>query len=158
MTGLVQRGGGVNHSRSRGVTLLELLVVLLLIGLVSAIVIPRVAGGPTEAELRSSTRQLAAGLRLARSTAVTERRPVVLEIDMEHRLFRLEHEPRSYSLPTGIELSLYTARQDIVTEKVGGIRFFPDGGSNGGRITVAAGEHQYRVDVDWLTGRVSISD
>jgi general secretion pathway protein H len=36
------------------------------------------------------------------------------------------------------------------------VRFFPDGGSNGGRITLAAGDRKYDVDVDWLTGRVAI--
>ena len=29
---------------------------------------------------------------------------------------------------------------------------------NGGRITLAAGERKYEVDVDWLTGRVAILD
>jgi general secretion pathway protein H len=43
-----------------------------------------------------------------------------------------------------------------VNERQGAIRFFPDGGSNGGRVTVASGERKYEVDVDWLTGRVAI--
>ena len=38
------------------------------------------------------------------------------------------------------------------------IRFYSDGSSTGGRITVASGERKYLVDVDWLTGRVSIGD
>ena len=45
-----------------------------------------------------------------------------------------------------------------MSERQGSIRFFPDGGSNGGRITVASGERKYEVDVDWLTGRVAILD
>jgi general secretion pathway protein H len=55
-------------------------------------------------------------------------------------------------------LKLFTAQKDLVDEKVGSIRFFPDGGSNGGRITVASGERKFEVDVDWLTGRVAILD
>ena len=38
------------------------------------------------------------------------------------------------------------------------LRFVPDGGSNGGRITVASGARKFDVDVDWLTGRVAILD
>ncbi len=38
------------------------------------------------------------------------------------------------------------------------IRFYPDGSSTGGRNTGSSGEGKYLVDVDWLTGRVSIAD
>ena len=57
-----------------------------------------------------------------------------------------------------IEVKLFTAQSDLVNDKVGAIRFFPDGGSNGGRVTLAVGERKYDVDVDWLTGRVAILD
>ena len=49
------------------------------------------------------------------------------------------------------------AQYMISDDKVGAIRFYPDGSSTGGRITVASGERKYLVDVDWLTGRVSIA-
>ena len=65
-------------------------------------------------------------------------------------------DERSHRLPEKIDLKLYTAQRDLLNEKVGTIRFFPDGGSNGGRITLVAGERKYDVDVDWLTGRVAI--
>ena len=55
-------------------------------------------------------------------------------------------------------MKLFTAQSDLVSDKIGAIRFFPDGGSNGGRVTVFAGERKYEVDVDWLTGRVAILD
>jgi general secretion pathway protein H len=38
------------------------------------------------------------------------------------------------------------------------IRFFPDGTSTGGRLTLALGERQEHVVVDWLTGAVSITE
>jgi len=59
-------------------------------------------------------------------------------------------------LPPRVELALFTAQNDIVNENTGAIRFYPDGGSNGGRITVGAGARKYEVDVDWLTGRIAI--
>ena len=57
-----------------------------------------------------------------------------------------------------MELKLFTAQKDLVDDKVGSIRFYPDGGSNGGRITLGSGDRKYEVDVDWLTGRVAILD
>jgi general secretion pathway protein H len=41
-------------------------------------------------------------------------------------------------------------------EAAGSIRFFPDGSSTGGRVMIAAGNEKLSVDVNWLTGRVSI--
>jgi general secretion pathway protein H len=65
-------------------------------------------------------------------------------------------DPRVHALPPGIELKLFTAQRDLVSDQVGTVRFYPDGGSNGGRITLAAGERKFDVDVDWLTGRVAV--
>ncbi len=61
-----------------------------------------------------------------------------------------------HKLARQLELKLFTAQRDLVNDNVGAIRFFADGGSNGGRITLAAGERKFNVDVDWLTGRVAI--
>jgi len=149
------RGGALR--RARGVTLLELLIVLVIIALVSAVAIP-VFTGTSNAEMKSAARQLASGLRLARSQALTQRRETFLVIDLAGRRFKVDHEAREYPLPRNVELKLFTAQRDLIDEKTGSIRFFPDGGSNGGRITLAAGDRKYEVDVDWLTGRVAILD
>ena len=145
-----------NSTHANGVTLLELLIVLALLALVAGMVLPTFGNGVSTSELKSAARQLAAGLRIARSEAVAEKRETFLTLDIEGRRFKIDREPREYPLPSRIGLKLFTAQNDIVNEKVGAIRFFPDGGSNGGRITVAAGERKYEVDVDWLTGRVAI--
>lgn len=141
----------------RGLTLLELLIVLAIIAIVTAVVIP-VVNGVSNAEMRSAARQLASGLRLARSEAVAQRRETFLVIDLAGRRFKVDRDAREYALPRNVELKLFTAQKDLVDEKVGSIRFYPDGGSNGGRITLGAGERKFEVDVDWLTGRVAILD
>jgi general secretion pathway protein H len=145
-------------ARVRGVTLLELLVVLSIMGLVAALVIPSFGSGPSTTELKSAARQMAAALRLARSEALATRREHFVLLDLERRAFRVDNEAREIALPRDAELKLFTAQSDLVSDKAGSIRFFPDGGSNGGRVTIAAGERKYEVDVDWLTGRVAILD
>ena len=144
--------------RCAGVTLLELLVVLAIMGLVAAFVVPLFGSGVPTAELKSAARQVAAGLRLARSDALATRQETRVLLDLEQRTMRLEREAQVRALPRGIEMKLFTAQSDLVNDKVGAIRFYPDGGSNGGRITLASGERKYEVDVDWLTGRVVIGD
>jgi general secretion pathway protein H len=145
-------------SKADGFTLLELLIVLALMALVAGIVIPMFGGPVSTSELRTTARQLAAGLRLARSEAVSERREAFLVLDVAGKRFKVDRDPLEHKLPARVELKLFTAQNDLVGENVGSIRFFPDGGSNGGRITVASGTRKFDVDVDWLTGRVAILD
>jgi general secretion pathway protein H len=144
--------------RQAGVTLLELLIVIALMAIIAALVVPMFGGPVSTSELRATARQLAAGLRLARSEAVSERRETFLVIDVAGKRFKVDREAREYALPTKVDLKLFTAQNDLVSQNVGSIRFYPDGGSNGGRITVASGNRKFDVDVDWLTGRVAILD
>ena len=138
-------------------TMIEILVVLSIMAIGAAIVVPMVGGtGASTGDLRSAARQIAAGLRHARSEAIAQRRETLLTLDLEKRSFSVAQEPREIALPERVEIKLFTAQSDLVNERQGAIRFFPDGGSNGGRVTVASGERKYEVDVDWLTGRVAI--
>jgi general secretion pathway protein H len=143
--------------RADGFTMLELVIVLLLMGLMLLIVPRYVFTGVSAADLRASSRDLAAGLRQARSEAVLLRRETTLNVDLEKRNFALSTHAKVHQLPEALELKLFTAQSEVVNEKQGAIRFFPDGSSTGGRITVASGERKYLVEVDWLTGKVSIA-
>jgi general secretion pathway protein H len=139
-----------------GVTLLELMIVLTIMAFVAAIVLPMLGGGVSTSELKSAAREVAAGLRYARGQAIVQRGEAFLVLDVDARTFTLPPDTRVHKLPDKMDIKLFTAQRDLVAEKVGAIRFFPDGGSNGGRITLAAGERKFDVDVDWLTGRVAI--
>lgn len=138
--------------------MLELLVVLLLLGMVYALAVPMISAGMPGAELKGAARQLAAGLRKARSQAVTHKQETALTLDLAQHAFKVSGDPRSYALPPKVQLNLFTAQSEILRDKVGAIRFYPDGSSTGGRITVASGERQFHVNIDWLTGQVAILD
>ena len=114
--------------------------------------------GASTADLKAAARTLASGLRQAQTTAMTTRRDATLILDVEAREFEVAGVQQAQRLPEGIELKLFTAQTEVASERRGAIRFHPDGSSTGGRITVSAGERKYLVDVDWLTGRVSIGD
>ena len=147
------------HARAqRGFTLLELMLVLVIAAAAYVLVIRFTGSGVSGAELKSAARTVAAGLRAARSDAIATQDSASLMLDLERRVIQVSGTHRPYALPDRVELKLYTAQSEIVDEKQGAIRFYPDGSSTGGRVTVASKERQFLVDVDWLTGRVTIKE
>jgi general secretion pathway protein H len=141
---------------AQGFTLLEMLIVLTLMGLLVAVVVPMFGEGVSTTELKSDARAVAAGLRQARGQAIAQRSDAMLVLDLGAHSFSVPPDPRVHKLAQRLDLKLFTAQSDLVSENVGAIHFFADGGSNGGRITLASGERKLNVDVDWLTGRVAI--
>ena len=137
----------------RGFTLLELMLVLLLAGLLIALAIPAIGTGTGGLDLKTASRQLSAGLQKARALAVGERRETRLSVDVDTRTFVVSGDPKVYALPDGIEIKLFTAESEAQDAQGAGIRFFADGSSTGGRITLARGSAHAEIDVDWLTGR-----
>ncbi len=139
-----------------GFTLLEILIVLVIGVLLVALVPPLLSGMSGATELRSAARQLAAGLRNARNEAVARQQEAVLTLDLDRHHFGVTGDPREIALPDGVVLKLYTAQSELLDSATGSIRFFPDGGSTGGSITVSGPKLAYRVNVDWLTGGIAI--
>jgi len=142
--------------KAAGFTLLEIIIVLVIGAVLYTLILGVPMRGATSADLKSAARALASGLRQAQTTAMATRHDASLVLDLDARQFTIGNETQPRKLPEGIELKLDTADSEVTGERRGGIRFYPDGSSTGGRITVSAGERKYLVDVDWLTGRVSI--
>lgn len=144
----------IRHRRKDpGFTLLELLVVLLILAGAFTIALPAITAG-SATELRVAARTVAAGLRQTRDRAITTHRATVMEVDVERR--RITLGERFRTLPPQARIGLFTARSERIDHTRGAIRFFPDGSSTGGRVLLATNRHSLLIDVDWLTGRVSI--
>jgi general secretion pathway protein H len=139
---------------ARGFTLVELLVVIAILALVMALIPPFLAGGQARAELSSSAREIAAALRETRSLAIREGRSEAFVVDGAAGAFRAGGAP-ARRVAAGLRLSLRTLANKRLD--VGSIRFFGDGSSTGGSVTILQGERRSDVTVDWLTGRVSLA-
>lgn len=142
----------------RGFTLIELLVVLAIIGLLVA-AIPGFLLRDNEAfDLDRATREMANGLREVRNAALFENRDQLFGIDVERRQFLPGEGATPIQLKQNINLRFVTARREQLTGSIGQIRFHPDGSSTGGRVLLTSGAFENRIDVDWLTGLISIAD
>ncbi|QKK01709.1 MAG: prepilin-type N-terminal cleavage/methylation domain-containing protein [Pseudomonadota bacterium] len=138
-----------------GFSLIELMVVMVLVALLFAAVGLSVSRSISGAEVRNAARELTAGLRHTRGQAIIRRQQQVFQVDTDRRTWQAAgREPRP--LPDGLEMTINTARSEMTDERVGGIRFFPDGASTGGSIVLRAGEREWEITVGWLTGEVSI--
>jgi type II secretion system protein H len=70
---------------SRGFTLIELMVVLAVLALLLTVAVPFFPKALPGAEIKGAARELAAGLRTARSRAITLNREVGFTLDVEGR-------------------------------------------------------------------------
>lgn len=141
-----------------GFTLLEMIVVLVIAAFAMALLMPDFSRMQEGLQLKSAARGLLSGLRHARGEAIKSGRDATMLVDVEKRIYRLSDSPREFKLPESIDIKLLTAESELTGEGQGAIRFFPDGTSTGGRVTVSRGEKKLAVDVVWLTGRVQILD
>ena len=137
---------------AEGFTLLEFLAALILLATAFAVALPALDAG-TVSEIRAAARTVAAGLRQTRERAIAGNRAAAMQVDVEGR--RIALDDRTHRLPRRVRIALVTARGERIDAARGAIRFFPDGSSTGGRVTLARDNRTILVDVDWLTGRVS---
>jgi general secretion pathway protein H len=144
--------------RQKGFTLIELLVVLAIAGLILAFVVPFAGHGHEHAELARSVDDIAAALRMTRSRAIRNDQPQALLVDIGAAQYRAPGAAGVAGFPAGTQLTLTTTEDQKLNNAVGSIRFFPDGSSTGGGITIERGALYYEVLVDWLTGSVTVRD
>jgi general secretion pathway protein H len=149
---------GNPHATQHGFTLIEVVVVLGVLALVTALVLPMLSGTQSKADVQASARDLAAALRLTRNLAMTHGQTEAFVVDTTSGAFRVGSSAAPHRVSSGVSLVLITATQELIDEHTGSIRFFADGSSTGGGIRLAKGKNRDQVLVDWLTGRVSIGD
>lgn len=139
----------------RGFTLVEVLVVMVIMALVLGLVATGLSRSISGAEAREAGRKMVGALRYTRTQAILQKSEQVFTVNLESKSY-LAPGRSEVLLPEGMELVLTTAASEQVEDDVGRIRFFPDGGSTGGRIDLQVNGREYIVNVAWLTGEASL--
>jgi general secretion pathway protein H len=151
-SGSTEPGCARQRAATAGFTLIELLVVLAILALVASIGFPYLTRSPSDrVRLDATARQLAAALRVSRAAAVLRNGEIALLVDAQSHSFESAAVPHR-SFDSDIAIALKIAEPERVTPSRGGIRFFPDGSTTGGDVTLTLGGLQAKICVNWLTG------
>ena len=139
-----------------GMTLLELVLVIALMAMTGVVAVMAINGGTDGLRLRGASKEIAAQLRLARTTAIVQGRTQTVSVDPAQRQWS-SVDGRVHTLPSAVALRFVGASQVNAGEGKGGIAFFEDGGSSGGEIELRSRQQQVRLAVSWLTGDVTVA-
>lgn len=149
---------GNNKPHSHGFTLLEVLIVLILGGFLMGVVATSLSEGPI---LRKASREVTASLRHARAQAIMRQQPTVWKMHINDKRFWVEGgaggaNDTARTLNAAITAKINTASGEVDSAEQGGIRFYPDGSSSGGSVELTHNQQTYNINVEWVTGRVSV--
>lgn len=137
----------------RGVSLLEMLLVVALIAIIGVITATAMNGGIDGLRLRNAGKEVASQLRYTRTQAIASGEVQRFLIDPRTRRWEAANG-RHGELPDALEVRFHGAAQAAAGTSQGGIAFHPDGGSSGGTIELDLRGAVWRIDVAWITGEV----
>ncbi len=153
----------IPHSRARpracarGFTLVELIAVIVLLAIATAVVTVSFSKSLESAKVRAASRDLVAALRYTRGQAIVKGMQEVLLLDLDNNTYTAPGKP-AVKLPKDMTLGLTTAETEQTGANAGGIRFFADGSSTGGHVSVFQGQREWRINVAWLTGDIALDE
>ena len=145
-------------SQNKGFTLLELLIVLFIVVLGFSVVGVNLSSGNDATALKVASRDIVSALRFARGEALVSHQEMTVNFDLTENTYTVSRRDKVYSIPRSIGVTLVTASKELKGEGKGGVRFFADGSSTGGRVTLKKNQTVWQIDINWLTGQVELDD
>ena len=143
---------------NKGFTLLELIVVLFIVVLGFSAIGINLSSGNDSAGLKVAARDIVSALRYARGQALISHQETTLTLDLAKNSYTVSSRGKAYPIPKAIKVTVVTAQSEITGQGLGNIRFFADGSSTGGRITLERGKATWQIDINWLTGQIELED
>lgn len=144
----------------KGVTLIELIVVMVIIGIGAVLLAPNIGTWLPNYRLRSATRDIVSTMRTAQMRAVSTNTPYGVGFDANaYQLYRssggLTAEGGVINLPNGVQFNNNTFPINATLNKPFA-QFNTDSTSSGGGVTLQGTKGSRRITVTTATGRVTI--
>jgi len=144
-----------------GFTFVEMVVVLIIIAVGTALTVPMIEGGFDSREVRRAARQIAATMHHVRGEAVALGAPQELVIDPYENAIATTDWGRWAVLTDRAVIEKIEGGSDLGDGRVQ-ILFFPNGSSSGAEIVIASRRdrtrNRLRVSLDPLVGTIRVGD
>jgi general secretion pathway protein H len=143
---------------NKGFTLLELIIVLFIVVLGVSVVGINLSSGDNSTEIKAAARDIVSALRYARGQALMSHQETTLALNLAENTYTVSGRDKVYNIPKTIDTTVVTAQSELTGNGLGNIRFFADGSSTGGRITLERGNTAWQIDINWLTGQIELEN
>lgn len=117
-----------------------------------------ISSGNDSTRLKAAARDIVSALRYARGQALLSHQEVTLTLDLTENTYTVSTRDKLYELPKDIDVTVVTGQDELNGKGMGSIRFFADGSSTGGRVTLELNNAGWQMDINWLTGQVEMND
>jgi general secretion pathway protein H len=143
------------HRDSKGFTLIELVVVLVILGLTVGMVLPRVGATWRRMEDREFLQEFVQTLKRARLRAMNSGAIVAFRIRGAERLYDLAFPPQK-PIPSNVDIDANFLETDPET-KDSLILFFPDGSMSGSDLKITFNQDRsFHIAINPLIGTVHV--
>ncbi|SRR5579871_2182049 len=146
----------MSDSPKQGFTLLEMVCVLAIIALMSAVLLPLIPRETSRSRLQAYALQAATLLKTDRDAAIRRHINVATLVDAADRAIRSGVSQTTIRVPDDVRFDAVLPQTCQRQAALSTIRFFSDGTSCGGTIVLTRFDAGYEVRVNWLTGRVEV--
>ena len=142
--------GNSGPGHLRGFTLIEILIVLTIMAVltsaISYLFLDR------QETLKSVAHDIVQNMHIIRQQAIRDDRPYQVEIDLEQNSLRFINEV--VELSAEVSLTVRTAENQVISDVVAGMTFYPDASSSGGVITLEDENEIFEISVIWISGKI----
>lgn len=141
-----------------GFSLLELLVALGVAALIGTLTLPVINTSLDKFRVRAAAHAIVDSLKDTRQQALLSHSEALFSLDINTPSVTVQgKEQQTLPLPDDTSLTMLTGTDEIIDSGNAQIRFFHDGSSTGGSISMLYRQQQYHINIDWLTGKVQLS-
>ena len=145
-----------SSNAEEGFTLLEMVCILAVIAMVTAVVLPNISRNTSRPRLEAYAVETASLLKADRTAAIRHRSQVVTQVDAIARTLRSGSTGQILQVPDDVVFDAILPSRCNDRPAFSTISFFPTGISCGGTVMLSRLGTSYEIRVNWLTGGVEI--
>ncbi len=142
-------------NKQNGFTLIEVIVVMVMIAVLAGMVASGMTDSLRKSKIRAVSKNLVSAMRYTRGQAVVKHEQKTISFNVEDKTYQAPRK-KVVHIPDEIDINVYTADSEVADETRGSIRFFSDGSSTGGWVKLTHKNKIWKINVNWLTGEISM--